>query len=156
VLIIGLSIIGASLFTILLQLYPCYYLALAFYSCTCWVPTISVLKLPIFPWCTNLLLKRWRWLWRILRRWVLGYALPQLLFLWHYGVFFCSISQESHLSLWRHHFCNKYTLFMTFGYQWTLYVCVCGINDPGHTCDEYLVLLAKSGMTEVVLEPWQS
>jgi hypothetical protein len=24
---------------------------------------------------------------------------------------------------------------------------VCGINDSGHTCDEYLVLLAKSGMT---------
>jgi hypothetical protein len=24
---------------------------------------------------------------------------------------------------------------------------VCGINDPGHTCDEYLVLLAKLGMT---------
>jgi hypothetical protein len=27
---------------------------------------------------------------------------------------------------------------------------VCGINDLVHTCDEYLVLLAKSGMTEVV------
>jgi hypothetical protein len=27
---------------------------------------------------------------------------------------------------------------------------VCGINDHGHTCDEYLVLLAKSGMIEVV------
>jgi hypothetical protein len=25
---------------------------------------------------------------------------------------------------------------------------VCGINDPGHTYDEYLILLAKSGMTE--------
>jgi hypothetical protein len=24
---------------------------------------------------------------------------------------------------------------------------VCGINDHGHTCDEYLVLFAKSGMT---------
>jgi hypothetical protein len=24
---------------------------------------------------------------------------------------------------------------------------VCGINNPGHTCDEYLVLIAKSGMT---------
>jgi hypothetical protein len=24
---------------------------------------------------------------------------------------------------------------------------VCGINDLGHTCDEYLVLPAKSGMT---------
>jgi hypothetical protein len=24
---------------------------------------------------------------------------------------------------------------------------VCGINDPGHTCDEYMVLLAKLSMT---------
>jgi hypothetical protein len=24
---------------------------------------------------------------------------------------------------------------------------VCGINDHGHTCDEYLVLFTKSGMT---------
>jgi hypothetical protein len=24
---------------------------------------------------------------------------------------------------------------------------MCGAIDPGHTCDEYLVLLAKSGMT---------
>jgi hypothetical protein len=29
----------------------------------------------------------------------------------------------------------------------TLCLCVCGINDPIHTCDEYLVLLEKSGMT---------
>jgi hypothetical protein len=28
-----------------------------------------------------------------------------------------------------------------------LYVRVCGINDPGHTCDEYFILLVKSGMT---------
>jgi hypothetical protein len=25
---------------------------------------------------------------------------------------------------------------------------VCRINDPGHTCDEYLILLSKSGTTE--------
>jgi hypothetical protein len=24
---------------------------------------------------------------------------------------------------------------------------MCGTIDPGHTCDEYLVFLAKSGMT---------
>jgi hypothetical protein len=28
---------------------------------------------------------------------------------------------------------------------------VFGINDLGHTCDEYLVLLAKSGMTVMLL-----
>jgi hypothetical protein len=32
---------------------------------------------------------------------------------------------------------------------------VCGINDPGHTCDENSILAKKSGMTEVVLEPCQ-
>jgi hypothetical protein len=36
---------------------------------------------------------------------------------------------------------------VTFGYLWTLYIRVCGINDHGHTCDEYLVLFTKSGMT---------
>jgi hypothetical protein len=30
---------------------------------------------------------------------------------------------------------------------------MCEINDPGHTCDEYLVLLAKSGMT--IGQPWR-
>jgi hypothetical protein len=35
VLIIGESSIGAFLLTMLLQFYPCYYLALLFYSCTC-------------------------------------------------------------------------------------------------------------------------
>jgi hypothetical protein len=34
VLIIGESSIGAFLLTILLQFYPCYYLALSFYPCT--------------------------------------------------------------------------------------------------------------------------
>jgi hypothetical protein len=29
---------------------------------------------------------------------------------------------------------------------------MCGTIDPGRTYDEYLILLAKSGMTEVVLE----
>jgi hypothetical protein len=41
---------------------------------------------------------------------------------------------------------------MTFGYLWTLYVYVCGINDPRHTCDEYLFFLVRSGTIEVVLE----
>jgi hypothetical protein len=36
---------------------------------------------------------------------------------------------------------------MTFDYLWTLYVHVCGINDPGHTCDEYLILLVKLDIT---------
>jgi hypothetical protein len=43
---------------------------------------------------------------------------------------------------------------MTFGYLWTLYVRVCGVIDLGHTCDEYLVLLAKSGMTDTLHRTW--
>jgi hypothetical protein len=49
-----------------------------------------------FPCCTNLLLRRWRWT-RFLRWGVLDYALPQLMFLWCYRVFRCSIFLESHL-----------------------------------------------------------
>jgi hypothetical protein len=44
---------------------------------------------------------------------------------------------------------------MIFGYLSTHFVHVCGINYPGHTCDEYSVLVAKPGMTEVVPEPCQ-
>jgi hypothetical protein len=36
---------------------------------------------------------------------------------------------------------------MIFGYPCTFFVRMCGTIDPGHTYDEYLVLLAKSGMT---------
>jgi hypothetical protein len=49
---------------------------------------------------------------------------------------------------------------MTFGYMWTLYVRVCGINDSEHTCDEYLVLVAKPGTTvgnlDVMIENFTS
>jgi hypothetical protein len=34
----------------------------------------------------------------------------------------------------------SYTLIVTFGYMLTLLVRVCGINDIGHTCDEYSML----------------
>jgi hypothetical protein len=65
---------------------PFYYLYISFISCTCWVPTISVLNLAIFPFYSNPLLRRRRWT-RILRWGVLGYVLPLLPFLWSYGVF---------------------------------------------------------------------
>jgi hypothetical protein len=90
VLTIGESCKGAFLLILLLQFYRCYYLALSFYSCTCWVPTISVLKLAIFPYYSNLLLRRRGWT-GILRRGVLGYVLPRLSFLLCYGVFHCSV-----------------------------------------------------------------
>jgi hypothetical protein len=90
VLIIGESCIGAFLLILSFQFYPCCYLALSFYSYTCWVPTISVLNLDIFPWYSNLLLKRRGWT-GFLWRGVLGYVLPRLLFLWCYGVFRYSV-----------------------------------------------------------------
>jgi hypothetical protein len=68
---------------------PCYYLYISFISCTCCVPTISVLNLAIFPCYSNPLLRRRRWT-GILRRAVLGYVLPRLSFLWSYGVFYYS------------------------------------------------------------------
>jgi hypothetical protein len=77
--------------SILLQFYPCYYLALSFYSCTYWVSTISVLNLIIFPCYLNLLLRRRRWD-EILWWGVLGYVLSRLSFLWSYEVFRCFIS----------------------------------------------------------------
>jgi hypothetical protein len=55
-------------------------------SCTCGVPTISVVNLTIFPCYSNLLLRRRRWT-GILRRGALCYVLIQLPFLWCYGVF---------------------------------------------------------------------
>ena len=76
------------------SLTPYFFLLLpyiSFISCTCWVPTISVLNLAIFPCYSNLLLRRRRWT-GILRWGVLGYASPRLPFLWCYGVFRCSIS----------------------------------------------------------------
>jgi hypothetical protein len=65
---------------------PCHYPYISFIYCTCRVPTISVLNLVVFPCYSNLLLRRWRWI-GILRRGVLGYALPRLPILWCYGVF---------------------------------------------------------------------
>jgi hypothetical protein len=70
---------------------PCHYLYISFIYCTCWVPTISVLNLAIFPCYSNLLLRRRRWI-GILQRGVLSYALPWLPYLWCYGVFRCSVS----------------------------------------------------------------
>jgi hypothetical protein len=89
-LLINESSIGAFLLTVLYLIYLIITVCISFISCTCWVPSISVLSLAIFPYYSNLLLRRRRWtgfLW-----WgVLGYASPQLPFLWGYGVFHCSV-----------------------------------------------------------------
>jgi hypothetical protein len=116
VLIIGESSICAFLFTILLQFYPCYYLALSFYPCTCWVPTISVLNLIIFPCYSNLLLRRRRWTW-ILRRRILGYVLPRFPFLWSYGVFHCSVLLRVVIVF------RDITYIIILFYSWHLVIC---------------------------------
>jgi hypothetical protein len=116
VLIIGESSIGAFLLTILLQFYPCCYLALSFYSYTCWVPTMSVLNLAIFPCYSNPLLRRRRWT-RILRRGVLGYVLPWLPFLWANEVFRHFISMRVTIVF------RDITYVIIIFYLWHLVIC---------------------------------
>jgi hypothetical protein len=94
---------------------PCHYIYISFIYCTYWVPTIGVLNIAIFSCYSDLLLRRRRWI-GILRRWVLGYVLPRLPFLWCYGVFRCSISLR--VILEGHYLCNNYTL-----YSWHLVIC---------------------------------
>jgi hypothetical protein len=45
---------------------------------------------------------------------------------------------------------------MTYGYLCTLFVRMYGTIDPGHTYGEYMVLLAKSGMTTAAQSTWMS
>jgi hypothetical protein len=97
--------------------FPCHYLYISFIYCTCWVPTISVLNLAIFPCYSNLLLRRKRWT-GILRREVLGYVLPRLPFLLCYGVFRWSVSLRVVLV-------SKYIIYViTYTlYSWHLVIC---------------------------------
>jgi hypothetical protein len=125
------------LLTILFQFYPCYYLALSFYSYTCWVPTISVLNLAIFPCYLNLLFRRRRWT-GILRRGVLGYVLPRLPFLWSYGVFRCSVPLRV-VTVFR-----DITYVIIILYSWQVVICehfwgrMCGTIDPG-SCIQWVL-----------------
>jgi hypothetical protein len=103
---------------------------ISFISCTCWVPTISVLNLAIFPFYSNLLLRRRRWV-GIFRRGVLGYASPRLPFLWSYGVFRYSVSlrvalvfKDIHYVIIIHYIYDIWLSVSTFGRM-------CGTIDPG-------------------------
>jgi hypothetical protein len=118
---------------------PCYYTLHIIYFCTCWVPTISVLTLAISPCYTNLLFRRWRWT-GILRWGVVG--LRCSCGVWSLPLFcFVRVTLVSD----GHYLYNSYTLFVIFGYLWTLLIHVYGINDRGHTCDEYSILAKKIG-----------
>jgi hypothetical protein len=98
VLIIGESCIGAFLLILLLHFYPCYYLALSFYSCTCWVPTISVLNIAIFPLLLKPAARKKRMDWNSSTRSSRLRVAPVII-----PVVLCSLplfcSTESHLSL---------------------------------------------------------
>jgi hypothetical protein len=122
---------------------PCYYLALPFYSYTCWVPTISVLNLASFLCYSNLLLRRRRWT-RILRWGVLGYVSPQLLFLWSYGVFRYSISLRVIVVF------RDIIYVINILYSWHLVIC-------GHflsVCVEQLILGIHTMSTCFCLQNW--
>jgi hypothetical protein len=108
---------------------PCYYLYISIISYTCWVPTISVLNLAIFPCYSNLLLRK-KWWTGILQRGVLGYASPRLSFLWCYGVFRCSIPLRVVLVFKDIIYIIIIFYTMTFGYLWAL-LAMCGTFDLG-------------------------
>jgi hypothetical protein len=133
---------------------PCYYLYISIISCTCWVPTISVLNLAIFSCYSNLLLRR-KWWTRILRRGVLGYASPRLPFLWCYGVFWCSVPLRVILVFKRLYLCNKYTLYYDIWLSVSSFGRMCGTFDPGSCIRWVLNFGIKLGMTEVVSKPCQ-
>jgi hypothetical protein len=92
------SSVGAFLHLTLLWLYLWYYIMHIIISCTCWVPTISVLNLAIFLCCTNLLFKSWR-RFGILRWGVLDKRLPPVDCLWSYVSFHCCIFKSVCFSL---------------------------------------------------------
>jgi hypothetical protein len=63
---------------------------------------------------------------------------------------------ESRLSLLRHYLCNNYTLFVAFGYLWTLLAVCVEQLILGHAYDEYSVLAKKKlGMTNGHSSNWQ-
>jgi hypothetical protein len=112
---------------------------ISFISCTCWVPTVSVLNLAISPCYSNLLLRRRRWT-GILRRVVLGYASPRLPFLWCYGVFRCSVSLRVILVFKDIIYVIIILYIVTFGYLWALLVVCVEQLILGHAYNEYSVL----------------
>jgi hypothetical protein len=113
VLIIGESCIGAFLLILLLQFYPCYYLALLFLFLHLLSTNHKCTQPCYFP----VLLRRRGWT-GIHRRGVLGYVLPQLSFLWCYGVFRCSVPLRV-IIVFRH---TIYVIIIIL-YLWHLVIC---------------------------------
>jgi hypothetical protein len=122
---------------------------ISFISYTCWVPTISVLNLAIFPCYSNLMLRRRRWT-GILQRGVLGYASPQLPFLWCYRVFRYSVSLRVilvfkdiiYVTIIRYVY-DIWLSVSTFGFM-------CGTFDPG-SCIRWVL---SFGVKNRVWQKW--
>jgi hypothetical protein len=146
------SSIGALLLTILLQVYPCYYLALSFYSCTCWVPTISVLNLAISPCCTNLLLRSWRRS-GVLWYGVLGERLPRSIACGVMVSFRCYVIDSARFCLLWDIIHEINTLYRDIGYSVSISVrYVWKLDSWAHILWAFGLAL-KLGVIEVVPEP---
>jgi hypothetical protein len=147
------SSVGVFLLTSRRLIYLVITICISFIFYTCWIPTISVLNLAISPCYSNLLLRRRRWT-GILWWGVLGYVLPRLLFLWSYEVFRYSISLRVIIVF------RDIIYIIIILYSWHLIICehfwsVCVEQlILGYAYDEYLVLLAKSGMTRNPQPSW--
>jgi hypothetical protein len=128
---------------------PYHYPYIPFIYCTCWVPTISILNLDIFPFYSNLLLRRRRWT-RILW-WVLCYVLPRLPFLWCYGVFRCSVSLRVVLVFKDIIYVITILYIRDISLSVSTFGCMCGTIDPGSCIWWVLSFGIKSGMTRLFL-----
>jgi hypothetical protein len=114
----------------LIPYWPCYYLYISIISCTCWVPTISVLNLAIFP----LLLKPaaqkgmmdWNSSTRSSKLCIAPIAVPVML--WSLPLFCFA---ESRLCLQRHYLSNNYTLYYDIWLSVSTFGRMCGTIDPG-------------------------
>jgi hypothetical protein len=74
-------------------------------------------------------------------------ALPQLLIPVDYGAFrYFSFVRVIYYFV-RQCSCNNKYFIVTFGITVNSYVCMCGNIVAGHTCDEYLVLVSKPGIS---------
>jgi hypothetical protein len=107
-------------------------------SCTCWVPTISVLNLAIFPCYSTLLLKSWR---RFeIHRWgVLGEQLSPVDCLWSYGAVLLLYVRVFAFVFCRTLFSNKYIILLHWLYCIHFLYGMCVNLIPGHTYYEHSV-----------------
>jgi hypothetical protein len=126
---------------------PCQYIYISFVYCTCWVPTISVLNIAIFPCYSNLLLRRRRWT-SVLWWGVLGYVLPQLSFLWCYGVFHYSVLLRVILIFKDIIYVIIILYIRDIWLSMSTFGRMCGTIDPGSCIRWVLSFGIKPGMTQ--------